>query len=416
MNIVSADILTIGDEILYGQVVDTNSAWIGTELAKAGIKVRQITSISDNPDHIIQALDEIKGHSQVILITGGLGPTKDDLTKHTLCRYFNTQLVLDEPSLAHVTALFHSRGKELTELNRQQAFLPANCSPITNPIGTAPGMWFEQDGTLFISLPGVPFEMKRIMTETVLPRLQAQFPLVPIGHRVIQTIGIGESFLAAQLEDWENSLAPNLKLAYLPYLAGVRLRLTGLSNGRDDLDQQLDSEQARLLELIPGHVYGLGEISLAQAVGELLKQKGFTIATAESCTGGYVAQQLTSVAGASAYFMGSIVAYHNHVKMRQLEISQEDLSQYGAVSGQVVGQMAANVRRLLQTDIGIATSGIAGPGGGSTGKPVGTIWIAYADGEKTVTQKIFYDKERLLNIEYTSLSVLNLVRQELGKA
>jgi nicotinamide-nucleotide amidase len=416
MNVVLADILTIGDEILYGQVVDTNSAWMGAELAKIGVKVRQITSVSDNPEHIIQALNEIKAHSDVILITGGLGPTKDDLTKHTLCRYFNTQLVLDEPSLAHVTELFRSRGRELTELNRQQAFLPEACTPVANPMGTAPAMWFEQDDKIFVSMPGVPFEMKRIMSDTVLPQLRDRFQIVPIQHRVIQTIGIGESFLADQLEDWENNLPVNLKLAYLPYLAGVRLRLTGLDNGHDDLNLQLDTEQARLQGLIQDHIYGLGEITLEQAVGDLLKQKGFTIATAESCTGGHVAHKLTSPAGSSEYFMGSIVAYHNHVKIRQLEISPEDLSQYGAVSEEVVCQMAANVRRLLQTDIGIATSGIAGPGGGSPDKPVGTVWMAYADAEKTVAKKIFYDKERLLNIEYTTFSILNLVRQQLGKA
>ena len=416
MNVILADILTIGDEILYGQVVDTNSAWMGTELAKIGIKVRQITSISDNPEHIIQALNAISSQSDLILITGGLGPTKDDLTKHTLCRYFNTQLVLDEPSLAHLTDMFRSRGRELTELNRQQAFLPAACKPIANPMGTAPGMWFEQDETIFISLPGVPFEMKRIMTDTVLPRLRERYQLVPIQHRVIQTIGIGESFLADQLEDWENNLPPNLKLAYLPYLAGVRLRLTGVDNGHDEVNQQLDTEQVRLQALIQDHIFGFGEISLEQAVGDLLKQKGFTIATAESCTGGHVAHKLTSPAGSSEYFMGSVVAYHNHVKIRQLEISPEDLARHGAVSEQVVCQMAANVRRLLQTDIGIATSGIAGPGGGSADKPVGTVWIAYADAEKTVAKKIFYDKERLLNIEYTTYSVLNLVRQQLIKA
>jgi nicotinamide-nucleotide amidase len=416
MNVVLADILTIGDEILYGQVVDTNSAWMGAELARIGIKVRRITSISDNAEHIIQALDEIKAHTSIILITGGLGPTKDDLTKHTLCRYFNTPLVLHEPSLAHVTALFRSRGRALTELNRQQAFLPAACTPLANPLGTAPGMWFEQQGVIFVSMPGVPFEMERIMTDTVLPRLRDRFQLAPIQHRVIQTIGIGESFLADQLADWEDNLPANLKLAYLPYLAGVRLRLTGLDNGRKNLDQQLDTELARLLALIPDHVFGLGEISLEQAVGELLKQKGFTLATAESCTGGHVAHKLTSVAGSSEYFMGSILAYHNHVKIKQLEVSAEDLSRYGAVSEEVVCQMAANVRRLLNTDIGIATSGIAGPGGGSPEKPVGTIWIAYADAEKTVARKIFYDKERQLNIAYTTFSVLNLLREQLSKA
>lgn len=416
MNIILADILTIGDEILYGQVIDTNSAWMGAELAKIGIKVRQITSVSDNPEHILQALEEIRPHSSIILVTGGLGPTKDDLTKHTLCRYFNTELVMHEPSLAHVTAMFHARGRELTELNRQQALLPAACSPLPNPVGTAPAMWFEQEGKVLVSMPGVPFEMKLIMSETVLPKLRQRFQALPISHRVIQTIGIGESFLAEQLEDWENSLPENLKLAYLPYLAGVRLRLTGLDKGSGDLEAQLDAEQDRLLALIPDHVFGLGEISLEQALGDLLRQKGFTLATAESCTGGHVAHKITSVAGSSEYFMGSVIAYHNHVKIKQLEVSPEDLSQYGAVSEEVVSQMAANVRRLLNTDIGLATSGIAGPGGGSPGKPVGTIWIAYADAEKTVARKISYDKGRELNIAYTTFQVLNLLRQQLSKA
>ncbi|MGV3642437.1 MAG: nicotinamide-nucleotide amidohydrolase family protein, partial [Adhaeribacter sp.] len=260
------------------------------------------------------------------------------------------------------------------------------------------------------------FEMKLIMTETVLPKLRQRFSAVPISHRVIQTIGIGESFLAEQLEDWENSLPENLKLAYLPYLAGVRLRLTGLDKGSGDLEAQLDAEQDRLLALIPDHVFGLGEVSLEQALGDLLRQKGFTLATAESCTGGHVAHKITSVAGSSEYFMGSVIAYHNHVKIKQLEVSPEDLSQYGAVSEEVVSQMAANVRRLLNTDIGLATSGIAGPGGGSPDKPVGTIWIAYADAEKTVARKISYDKGRELNIAYTTFQVLNLLRQQLSKA
>ncbi|MDB5263135.1 MAG: damage-inducible protein CinA [Adhaeribacter sp.] len=406
-----ADIITIGDEILYGQIVDTNSAWLGTELAKIGVKVRQITSISDNPDHIIETLTALKPLTDVILITGGLGPTKDDLTKHTLCRYFNTQLVMDEGSLEHVTSFFTSRGRELTELNRQQALLPANCKPVANILGTAPAMWFEEEGIIYISMPGVPFEMKRIMTDTVLPELQKRAGGNQIIHKVIQTIGIGESFLAEKIANWEDALPAPIKLAYLPSLAGVRLRLTGQAAETVDLETQLNEQVEKLQTLIPEHIFALGEIPLPEAVGNLLKEKGFTVATAESCTGGHLAHKLTSMAGSSEYFMGSVVAYHNHVKINQLGISAEDLAQYGAVSEEVVSQMAANVRKLLNTDIGIATSGIAGPGGGTTEKPVGTVWVAYADAEKTVAKKIFYNKDRLLNIEYTTYTALNLVRQ-----
>ncbi|KAA5539360.1 competence/damage-inducible protein A [Adhaeribacter rhizoryzae] len=408
-----ADIITIGDEILYGQIVDTNSAWLGTELAKIGIKVRQITSISDNTEHILKTLDDVKTQSDVILITGGLGPTKDDLTKHTLCKYFNTQLILDAGSLQHVTELFRSRGRELTELNRQQALLPANCKPVPNILGTAPGMWFEEEGKIFVSMPGVPFEMKRIMLDTVLPELQKRSNKTQIVHRVIQTVGLGESFLADRIADWEEALPPNIKLAYLPSLSGVRLRLTGRATSATNLEEQMDAQVQKLQSLIPEHIFALGEVPLEEALGRLLKEKGFTIATAESCTGGHLAHKLTSIACSSEYFMGSVLAYHNHVKINQLGVSADDLAQYGAVSEEVVSQMAANVRKLLNTDIGVATSGIAGPSGGTPEKPVGTIWVAYADAEKTVAKKIFYNKERLLNIEYTTYTALNLVRQQI---
>lgn len=413
MNFLLADIITIGDEILYGQIVDTNSAWMGTALTNIGIKVRQITSISDNPDHIIQTLDEVKQHTTVIFITGGLGPTKDDLTKHTLAHYFNSELALHEPSLEQVKEIFSSRGKEITELNRQQAFLPKVCTPIPNPLGTAPAMWFEQDGKIFISMPGVPFEMKRIMTDTVLPKLKERFGTIQIQHRVIQTSGIGESFLADKIADWEDNLPSFIKLAYLPSLAGVRLRLTGVGSDAEELAAEMDRQVQQLQTIIPGNIFALGEIPLEAAVGKLLKEKGYTIATAESCTGGHLAHKITSVAGSSEYYMGSVLAYHNHVKINHLNVNPQDLAQYGAVSEEVVCQMAANVRLLLNTDIGVATSGIAGPGGGSAEKPVGTIWIAYADAEKIVARKLSFNKDRLLNIEYTTYNALNLVRQQI---
>ncbi|WP_266202588.1 competence/damage-inducible protein A [Pontibacter kalidii] len=413
MKAVTAEIITIGDEILYGQIVDTNSAWMGTELTKIGVKVKQITSISDNAGHIVQALDEAKTRADIILITGGLGPTKDDLTKHVLADYFHTSLRLHEPSLADIAALFKVRGIELTELNRQQAFLPESCMPVRNALGTAPGMWFEQDGKVFVSMPGVPFEMKRMMTDIVLPQLKSYFKTPHIIHKVIQTVGLAESILAERLEDWETSLPGHLKLAYLPHLGGVRLRLTGQGMDEAILKQELQQEVDKLPPLIGKYIFAYGEVPLEEATGQLLKERGLTVATAESCTGGFVAHKLTSIAGSSAYFMGGVIAYHNEVKIRELRIKPETLQQHGAVSEATVRAMAENVRLQFSTDIGLATSGIAGPDGGTPDKPVGTIWIAYADKYKTEAKLLNYNKNRLLNIEYTTMAVLNLLRQSL---
>ncbi|WP_210463653.1 competence/damage-inducible protein A [Rufibacter roseolus] len=412
---ISAEIMTIGDELLYGQVIDTNSAWLGQELGKIGIRVKQITSISDNPDAITEALTQAISRADVVLITGGLGPTKDDLTKHTLARYFNTDLQLHQPSLDDVEGIFKRFNRPMLEVNRQQAFLPATCTPIRNVLGTAPGMLFQEQDTVIVSMPGVPFEMKRMVTDTVLPYLQQHFALPQIIHKVVQTIGIGESFLAETIADWEDNLPANLKLAYLPYLAGVRLRLTGFSENGQDLEAQLQAQVDKLTALIPDHIFAYGEVSLEEAIGQLLKEQNLTIATAESCTGGLVAHKLTSVPGSSAYFLGSVVAYSNEVKKAQLGVPAETLENHGAVSEETVRAMAEGVRKLLKTHIGISTSGIAGPDGGTPDKPVGTIWIAYADAHQTVARKISYNKTRLLNIEYTSLQVLDLVRQSLRR-
>ena len=414
MKSIIAEIITIGDEILYGQIVDTNSAWMGAELTKIGIKVKQITSVSDSAEHIIAALDDAKNRADVILITGGLGPTKDDLTKDVLTAYFHTSLKLHEPSLADIAAIFSKRGIELTELNRQQAFLPESCTPVRNVLGTAPGMWFEKEGKVYISMPGVPFEMKRMMTDTVLPKLKVYFKTPEIIHKVVQTVGIPESILADRLENWETSLPEHLKLAYLPHLGGVRLRLTGQGTDANKLDQELQTEVDKLKLIIPEYIFAYGEVTLEEAIGQLLKQRGLTIATAESCTGGYLAHKITSISGSSAYYQGSIIAYHNDVKIRELGVRPETLQQHGAVSEATVKEMAANVRQKFGTDIGVATSGIAGPDGGTPEKPVGTIWIAYSDKYKMEAKLLNFNKDRLLNIEYTALAVLNLVRQSLA--
>lgn len=413
MKAVIAEIITIGDEILYGQIVDTNSAWMGTQLTGIGVRVKQITSISDSAEHIVKALNDAQTRADIIIMTGGLGPTKDDLTKHVLADYFHTSLKLHEPSLADVTEIFKNRGREITELNRQQAFLPEACTPVRNVLGTAPGMWFEQNGKVFVSMPGVPFEMKRMMTDTVLPRLQQQFRTPSIIHKVVQTVGLPESILAERLEVWETSLPEHLKLAYLPHLGGVRLRLTGQSMEADRLEKELQQEIDKLKDIIPNYIFAYGEVVLEEAIGELLKERNLTIATAESCTGGYLAHKLTSISGSSAYYQGSIIAYHNQVKVRELQVPPETLKQYGAVSEATVREMAENVRLKFGTDIGVATSGIAGPDGGTLEKPVGTIWIAYADKTRTITKLLHFNKDRLLNIEYTAMAVLNLVRQSL---
>ncbi|PVY41717.1 competence/damage-inducible protein A [Pontibacter virosus] len=416
MKAVYAEIITVGDEILYGQIVDTNSAWMGTELAKIGIRVKQITSVSDEASHIVEALDSAKTRADIILMTGGLGPTKDDLTKNVLADYFHTELKLDEQSLADVTELFKSRGYELTELNRQQAFLPATCKAVRNVLGTAPGMWFEDEGKVYVSMPGVPYEMKRMMTDIVLPQLKAYFKPPHIIHKVIQTVGIPESMLAEKLDEWEIGLPPHIRLAYLPHLGGVRLRLTGTSDNAQQLEQELETEVGKLTALVPKHIFAYGEVPLEEALGQLLKERGLTISVAESCTGGYLAHRFTSVPGSSAYFMGGVVAYDNSVKMQVLGVKPETLQEHGAVSEATVLEMAQNVRQKLNTDIGVATSGIAGPDGGTPEKPVGTIWIAYADQHGSRAKLLQYNKNRQLNIEYTALAVLNLVRQSLNIA
>ncbi|RDV16092.1 competence/damage-inducible protein A [Pontibacter diazotrophicus] len=416
MKAVIAEIITIGDEILYGQIVDTNSAWMGTELTKIGIRVKQITSISDSADHIVKALDDARTRADIILITGGLGPTKDDLTKHVLADYFHTTLKLHEPSLDDIAEIFKKRGIAVTELNRQQAFLPEACTAVRNVLGTAPGMWFEQEGKVFVSMPGVPFEMKRMMTDIVLPQLKTYFKPPEIIHKVVQTVGIPESILADRLEAWETNLPEHLKLAYLPNLGGVRLRLTGTGSDATKLEQELQAEVEKLPHIIPNNIFAFGEVKLEEAIGQLLKERGLTIATAESCTGGYLAHKITSISGSSAYYQGSVIAYHNEVKTRELNVKPETLQQHGAVSEATVREMAENVRKKFGTDIGVATSGIAGPGGGTAEKPVGTIWIAYADKDRTETRLLNYNKDRLLNIEYTATAVLNLVRQSLTAA
>lgn len=413
MKIITAELLTIGDEILYGQIVDTNSQWMSVELDKVGIKVIRKTSVGDQEQEILTAFAEAEKRADIILITGGLGPTSDDLTKPLLAKYFNCELVMNEEALVEVTAFFKSRGREMTETNRQQAALPSACTKITNPIGTAPGMWFEQKGKVFMSMPGVPHEMKRMMTERVIPKLKEKFQTPTIVHKVIRTIGIGESFLADKISAWEKSLPSHIKLAYLPSLGEVKLRLTGFGEEASVLEKEINWLSEKLLPLAGEYIYGYGDEPIEVIIGKMLRERKLTLSMAESCTGGYLSHLITSVPGCSDYFLGSMVPYAYEIKMRQLGVKPEVLEKYGAVSEQTIIEMANIVRAKFNTDIGVATSGIAGPGGATPEKPVGMVWIAYSDKHQTVTKKLQISTDRAINIRMASVAVLNLIRVSL---
>jgi nicotinamide-nucleotide amidase len=408
-----AELLTIGDEILYGQIVDTNSQWMSVELDKIGIKVVRKTTVGDVESEMLTAFAEAEKRADVILITGGLGPTSDDLTKPCLARYFNCGLAMNKEALAEVTEFFKSRGRELTEINRQQAALPTACIKITNALGTAPGMWFDKDEKVFMSMPGVPHEMKKMMTDLVLPRLAKKYALPVIHHKVIRTIGIGESFLAEKIAEWENTLPPHIKLAYLPSLGEVKLRLTGFGSSLAQLESETNQLVERLKERVGQFIYGYGETPIEVVIGETLRTRKLTLSIAESCTGGYLSHLITSVPGSSEYFLGTMIPYAYEIKMRQLGVKPEILEKHGAVSEPTIIEMANIVRAKFSTDIGVATSGIAGPGGATPDKPVGTVWIAYSDKHQTVTKKLQLTKDRMLNIKLASAAVLNLIRQSL---
>ncbi len=407
-----AEIITIGDEILIGQIVDTNSAWIGQQLNSIGIRVNQITSISDNEQHIIAALKEAESRADLILITGGLGPTKDDITKTTLCKYFDTHLIFDEPSFKNIERLYKARGREANDSNRIQAEVPANCVPILNYNGTAPCMWFEENNKVYVSMPGVPYEMKTIMLEEVIPKLKQQFETPFIKHRTILTQGVGETILASLITDVEDNLPQGFKIAYLPQAGMVRLRLSGY--GEERMVQSLMVQEFdKICERIREFIYGYDEETLESVLGKLLNKKKLTVSTAESCTGGYIAHLLTSVPGSSSYFIGSTITYSYESKTNVLKIPVELLTKHGAVSEEVVRLMAENVKKKLNTDCSIATSGVAGPGGGTKDKPVGTVWVAVSTPKGTVTKKLLLGSDRLRNIHVASISALNILRKEL---
>lgn len=411
----TAEIISIGDELLIGQVINTNASWIAGELNKAGILVSQVTTIGDNADDINRVLKDASLRNDIVLLTGGLGPTKDDTTKSVLAAYFNSGMVFHEPTFAHIRWLFSSRNYEVTPLNRQQAEIPEKCIPLPNVNGTAPGMWFEENGTVVVSMPGVPFEMQPMITDQVIPRLQDKFELPFIYHKTIMTHGMGESKLAEHIQEIEDAIPKHIKLAYLPQPGIVRLRLSAQGKNKSELEDEVNHYCQKLLDEIPELIFGYDDVLLEEVVGTLLKEREKSLSTAESCTGGYLAHLITSVPGSSNYYYGSVISYSNDVKIRELGVSPAGLEKYGAVSKQVVEQMAKGAIEKFKTDYSLATSGVAGPDGGTDEKPVGTIWIALAS-EKGVQSKLLHlGEHRGRNIRRTALAALDMLRLELSK-
>lgn len=408
-----AEIITIGDEILIGQVVDTNSAFLAAELNKAGIRVGQITSISDQRDLIINALDEAAKRTGLVVITGGLGPTSDDITKQTLADYFHTKLVLKKEVLDHIRKLLTARGVEVNERNIRQAELPENCRLLHNASGTAQGMWFEKKGTVFISLPGVPFEMESIMKDYALPQIKEFFHLPPLRHITILTHGLAESAMALKIESWEKALPASVRLAYLPSPGILRLRLSCFDPELKNNMELLTEESAKLHTLIAEYIFGYDNDTIEEVAGRLLREKKRTLAVAESCTGGKIASLITSVPGCSDYFLGSVTAYSNTSKCTVLGVSPVSIQSHGAVSQVVVEEMAHGVRERFGADISIATTGIAGPSGGSIDKPVGTTWIAIATGQTMRSEKLSLGEHRGRNINKAAVAALFMLRKEL---
>lgn len=408
-----AEIITIGDELLIGQVVDTNSAWLGSTLGDDGIKVIQITSVQDHAAQIVQAVNDALSRADIVLMTGGLGPTKDDITKKTLAEMFGMKLVRNEQVYEMVGKQLALRGIAFTELNQGQALVPDGCTVLPNRNGTAPGMWFERDGKVLISMPGVPFEMKALVKDEVLPRLRKHFALDANVHRTVITFGLAESILADTIASWEEALPPYLHLAYLPSALCIRLRLSAYEIDRQKAEQEIESQIGKLSKVIPHYIIGSEDDSLESVTGTLLKTRGETLATAESCTGGNIAHRFTAMPGASEYFKGSVVAYSNEVKMALLGVDPESLNRYGAVSQSVAEQMAEGVRRATGATYGISTTGIAGPTGGTPEKPVGTVWMAVATPNGVFSRRMVFGSVRSQNIERASSNCINLLRLQL---
>lgn len=407
------EIITIGDEILIGQIVDTNSAWMATELNKTGFDVVQITSVHDNESHITSSLNNAMQRADVVLLTGGIGPTRDDLTKHTLCKFFDCKLVYNADVYHDIENLLKYRSRAMNELTASQAMVPEKCTVIRNPVGTAPVSWFEKDGKVVVSMPGVPYEMKNAMSTEIIPRLKSKFRTPVIIHKTVQVYGYPESALALKIENWENALPDNIHLAYLPNYGIVRLRLSGSSENSLALEFSINQQIDLLKQILGEAVVATSDDPLEVITGKLLAENNMKLATAESCTGGNIAHILTTVPGSSAYFSGGVVAYSNEIKVNLLGVSASDLSAYGAVSKQVAEQMAEGIKKITGADIAVATTGIAGPSGGTVEKPVGTVWIAVNCKNQTSSREFKFNGTRQIIIERTTQAALLMVGEML---
>lgn len=409
-NRVKVEIITIGDEILIGQIVDTNSAWMATELNKSGFELAQITSVHDNAGHIVESLDMALKRADVVLFTGGIGPTNDDITKQTLSVYFGSKLVFNESVLENINRLFASRPNfVMNDLTRAQAMVPDNCTVIQNVVGTAPVTWFEKEGKVIVSMPGVPYEMKNAMSTEIIPRLQSHYKTPVILHKTVQVFGFPESTLALKIADWEHELPEYIGLAYLPNSGVIKLRLSGMSDDMLGLEFSMNQQVDKLSQLLGNAIVATEDIPIEQLVGNILTGQGKMVATAESCTGGNIARSFTAIPGSSRFFKGSVVAYSNDLKTDILQVSKADLEINGAVSQQVVEQMAQGARKLLKSDVAIATSGIAGPTGGTKEKPVGTVWIAVCSEDSMISREFHFGSLRDQNIlRATQASLLML--------
>jgi nicotinamide-nucleotide amidase len=405
-----AELITIGDEILIGQIIDSNSAWMATELNKIGIKVKQITSVSDDTEHILEALKNAEERVDIILITGGLGPTKDDITKKTMAQYFKSKsFVIHEPTLEVVNQIFKRYNTPLLEVNKQQAMVPENCEVLLNDQGTAPAMLFRKDKKIFISMPGVPYEMMNLMTSKVIPLIKEEFNLPAVYHQTILTAGVGESFLAEKLADIEDSLPAYIKLAYLPRLGSVRLRLSTKEHATEEIKSEVQAYASKIIDLIPEHWVAKEDIPIEKAILNLMASNKLTLSVAESCTGGFISQLITQHPGCSSVFTGGGIVYSYELKTKLLGVKKETLEKFGAVSEETIIEMVKGALTNFNSDYAIAVSGIAGPDGGMPDKPVGTVWIGVANRDKTIVKKFNFGNKRLQNIERSSIAALNLL-------
>ena len=411
-----AEIITIGDEILIGQIVDSNSAFIGKELNKIGIDVYQISSIQDDKKHILKALEEAENRVDVVLITGGLGPTKDDITKHTLCEFFNDTLIQNDLVLKHVEMLFAKYiQKPISDVNKMQALVPSMCTVLMNANGTAPGMWLEKDDTVFVSMPGVPFEMKNLMKDEVLPRLHKKFDKRFIIHKTVQTYGMGESAIAQKIEQWEDALPSYIKLAYLPNFGRVRLRLSARGIDENLLENALQEKIKALQDLIGDIIVGYEEDSIESLIGSILVSRSLSLAMAESCSGGKIAQSITSIPGASSYFKGAAITYATQSKVDLLEVKETTVEKYSVTSYEVAEAMAQGAKNKFKSDYAIATTGNAGPSKGDGDVEVGTVFVAIATPDRVFSEKFIFSNSRERTIGKTVNKSFELLLKELSE-